>query len=308
MPLDPAAQELLEELLQLYRQAQASIIDQLVAAATDTAVTAAPYRSRVAALARAVTEAMADLDGQAREWVQSNVPRAYELGAGSAAGDVGTDFTWSQIHREAVQVLAGDTLEDLLAATRYVRRDTKAFIREAARSRARSVLLEGDTAKQAARRLVGDLRERGISAVTYKNGARHGLADYSDVVLRTRTATIFNAGTLNVGREHGIRWVRVADGPTCGWDRHDSGDTANGSVRTLDDAEAHPISHPRCGRAFSLLPVRTREDAERVAAGDFTAVEIVAPEPPRHPRLQAKLDQREKRLADRAARVRRSVG
>lgn len=305
VPLDPAAQALVDELLDLYRAAQTNLIDELVTAAGDTTLRSAAYRSRVAGLARAVTEAMADLDHAARAWTGQRLPVVYQLGAQQAATDIGGQFNWTLIHREAVQALAADTYADLLQSTRHVRREMKTFIRQAARDRARAVLLEGDTATQAGRALARRLEEKGIAAVTYRNGARHTLRDYADTVLRTKTATAQNSGTLNVGREHGVRWVQVSDGAGCGWDGHDSADTANGSVRTLEDAEAHPISHPRCARGFALLPVKTRPEAERLAAGDYSDVQLI--EPPAaaaSPAHQRRLGQRQARLEARTAKLR----
>lgn len=304
MPLDPAAEAIVDELLDLYRAAQADLIDELVQAAADTTTTSATYRSRLAGLARAVTEELATLDASARTWASSRLPEVYQLGAGQGAADVGARFDWTLIHREAVRQLAADTFDDLLAATRYVRRDVKAFIRLAARERARAVLLQGDTATRAGRRLSTLLEQRNIAAVTYKNGARHSLRDYADVAIRTKTALAYSGGQLNLGREFGIEWVQVNDGAGCGWEAHDSTDLANGSVRTLAEAEAYPISHPRCARSFSLLPVATRREAQRIAAGDLSDVRTVEPLAPRTPAHRRRLEQRQARLAARAAKLR----
>lgn len=295
MPLAPEAEALVDELLDLYRAAQADLIDELVRVAGDTSLRGRAYRSRLTGLSRAVTQAMEDLDAAAADWTTRSLPEVYALGAEQAAQEVGERFNWTQIHREAVQVLAQDTYSDLLAATRFVRRDTKAFIRTAAREHSRAVLLEGKTATQAGRELSRRLGQRGISAVTYKNGARHGLADYSDTVVRTKTALAYNGGQLNIAVEHDVPFVQVSDGAGCGWTSHDDPDTANGSVRTRDEANEYPIAHPRCARSFALLPVETREQAQAVASGDYTA----APSPPAtsggggH---QARLDARQAKL------------
>jgi hypothetical protein len=301
--LDPAAEELVEDLLDLYRNAQANI-DELIRSASDLTVRGRAYRSRLTGLSRAITETMADLDAAARGWTARSLPEVYALGAERAATEVGEQFSWNQIHREAVQQLATETFDDLLAATRYVRRDTKAFIRIAAREHAAAVLLEGKTATQAGRDLARRLEERGIRAVTYKNGARHTLQDYADTAIRTRAAMAQNGGSLNVGREHGIEFVQVSDGADCGWEAHGSTDLANGSVRTLAEAQEYPISHPRCARSFAMLPVATRAEAEAVASGDYSAVDAYSPTTggSGHDR---RLAQRAARLDARAAKVRR---
>lgn len=309
MPLDPAAQAIADELLNLYQAAQAEI-DELIAAAADTTTRSAAYRSRLIGLSRAVTEAMADLDDAARDWTAKRLPAVYQLGAQQASTQIGERFNWTLLHREAIQQLAADTFDDLLGATRHVRGEMKTFIRQAARDRSRAVLIQGDTATRAGRALATRLRERGIAAVTYRNGARHSLRDYSDVAIRTKTATAFNTGTLNAGREHGVRWVQVLDGTGCGWDSHGSTDTANGSVRSLRDAEAHPISHPRCARSFALLPVKTKVEAERLAKGDYSGLPGGPPAPAPAPaarkapaahRHQQRLEKRQALIATRTS-------
>lgn len=305
MPLDPAAEQLVEDLLDLYRQAQANI-DELITTASDLTVRGQAYRSRLTGMSRAITETMADLDAAARGWTSRALPEVYALGADGAARDVGERFNWTQIHREAVQQLASETFDDLLAATRYVRRDTKTFIRIAAREHAAAVLLEGKTATQAGRELARRLQDRGIRAVTYKNGARHTLADYADTITRTRSALAFNGGQLNIATEFGVEWVQVSDGAGCGWAAHGDTDLANGSVRSREEAAANPIAHPRCARSFALLPVRTKEQAQRIAAGDYSDLKPVPSPAPvaaggGHAR---RLDQRQARLDARASKLR----
>lgn len=302
VPLAPAAEALVEDLLDLYRAAQTNI-DDLIAAASDTSVRGRAYRSRLTGLSRAITETMADLDAAARGWTARSLPEVYALGAEGAARDIGERFNWTQIHREAVQQLATETFDDLLSATRYVRRDTKAFIRIAAREHTAAVFLEGKTATQAGRELARKLEQKGISAVTYKNGARHSIADYSDTILRSRSALSANLGTTNVAREHGIKYMICFDGPSCGLTSHEDPDLANGSVRTLAEAESYPTAHPRCARSWSPAPTETRQEAEAIASGDFSAVSSPPPTSggSGHDR---KLAQRQARLDARAAKVR----
>ncbi|MFF3565364.1 hypothetical protein ACFYXS_35500 [Streptomyces sp. NPDC002574] len=64
----------------------------------------------------------------------------------------------------------------------------------------------------------------------------------------------YNAGTLNRAREAGVLHMEVFDGADCGWTSHQDPDKATGTLRTVEEAAAWPISHPRCGRALGPLP------------------------------------------------------
>jgi len=71
-------------------------------------------------------------------------------------------------------------------------------------------------------------------------------------IARTETAHAFNLGAIAGYRESGlIDTVRVLDGAGCGWTYHDDPDVAHDSIRTLDEAQAQPSSHPNCVRAFA---------------------------------------------------------
>ena len=74
------------------------------------------------------------------------------------------------------------------------------------------------------------------------------------LIARTESAVAFNrssvAGWSASGR---VTHVNVRDGDACGWTHHESSDKANGSTRTLAEADAHPTAHPACLRV--LMPV-----------------------------------------------------
>ena len=71
-------------------------------------------------------------------------------------------------------------------------------------------------------------------------------------IARTETANAYNVGAILGYRESGIiGQLRVLDGATCGWLTHNDPDRANGKIVTLDEAQANPISHPNCVRAFA---------------------------------------------------------
>ena len=73
----------------------------------------------------------------------------------------------------------------------------------------------------------------------------------------TETANAYNLASLAGYASSGlVETVDVYDGPDCGWTSHDDADLAAGSIRTLVEAAARPISHPRCQRAFGPVVIR----------------------------------------------------
>jgi hypothetical protein len=72
------------------------------------------------------------------------------------------------------------------------------------------------------------------------------------VIARTETGTAYNLASLEGYRaSERVERVQIFDGDECGWTEHDDPDLADGSVRTLDEAEAFPLSHPNCVRAWA---------------------------------------------------------
>ncbi|MEU6346816.1 hypothetical protein ABZ883_38380 [Streptomyces sp. NPDC046977] len=93
----------------------------------------------------------------------------------------------------------------------------------------------------------------------YRNGARMPMQAWAEAATLAKSAVAYNAGTLHRAREAGVRWMVVFDGAGCGWTSHKDADKATGTVRTVEEAAACPISHPRCTRAFGPRPDHAAE-------------------------------------------------
>jgi hypothetical protein len=285
MPQPTAVTNAAEELIRVYTQAWETIQAEQQRLLGDP--TRARRRARLREL-QAVVEAELDaLGAPTRSWLSRRLPAIYAAG--------GPGMTWTTLHRSAVQQLATDTFNDLLVATRYVREDVKRLVREAGKFLSEQTLTTGRTAQQSGRGLATFLRERGLAAITYRNGARHGLADYADTAIRSKTAVAYNTGTINTSVERGITTFQILDGPGCGLSAHAIGPEANGMIVDADTAMAFPIAHPRCQRALAPMPGIAPERATRrsgaalltsaVAAAASTRTER-QPREPRRPRRE----------------------
>lgn len=204
-------------------------------------------QTHIAALADAADEIAA-------RHILSGVRDAYLLGAHATALTVGGAVTSTGVDLDAITALAMDAHTDLLAATRFMRSSTKELIRDLARDHVSDRLYTGQTATQAGRDLAKALKAKSVAAIVYKDGSRHGLAEYTQMVIRTKTAEAYQLGGFNQASGHGIQFVEVMDGPGCGWASHDDTQQANGMILELDEARAYPVSHPNCRRVTIARP------------------------------------------------------
>lgn len=252
MPQPKSVEDLTAEILAIYATAWQRITDREQALINSWSGWRRIERLNRLRELRATVEALMDrADEQAFAWTTKQLPAIYTIGA--AAAGVGFDsFTGPDL--DAINSLATATYSGLLDATRFVRESTKDLIRTLAREHVADKLITGQTATQAGRELAGALEGRGIAAVVYKNGARHGLGDYSDMLLRTKSAEAYTVATMTQLDRAGIRYVEIFDGVGCGMASHDDPDKANGTVRPLIEAQRYPISHPRCRRAVAGRP------------------------------------------------------
>jgi hypothetical protein len=94
-----------------------------------------------------------------------------------------------------------------------------------------------------------DRLERGLRDLLRSWGETGGRAH---IIALTESGFAYNYAATEGYRESGlVESVQVYDGPDCGWTEHDDPDLADGSTRTLEEAEEYPLSHPHCQRAFA---------------------------------------------------------
>jgi hypothetical protein len=203
----------------------------------------------------------------ARRVVES-VHASYDTGGRAVALHLGQEVAFSSIDVDAVTHLAQDTMRALLRATRGMSEDVKQVIQDLVREHVRDKLYTGRTAIQAGRDLAASLRDRGITAIVYSDGRQVSLPTYAEMVVRTKTAEAYQEAGFNQGERLGIDWWEVMDGPDCGWTHHDDPRKADGMIVPLDDARAHPLSHPNCRRVTTPRPDILHGDGEPMTPTD----------------------------------------
>lgn len=263
-------------------------------------------RARLRELRGSVEQLMSDVDDEARDWVNNRLTEAYAHGG--IAGEVQQAFGWTKPHLDAVHVIAHDTYSDVLARTRYVRTDTKRFIREVSKETGLQQVLQGKTATQAGREIEHFIQEHGITAITYSDGSRHGLSEYGQMLARTKSATAYNEGTLNQAAHEGVKFWEILDGPFCGLTYHDDPTTANGMIVDRNTCSTYVISHPNCRRSFAPRPdIDTKRQAKAAEpfATEAQAEDIKRADALRQRRALRSHGRQQKRTTARTARSER---
>lgn len=256
MPRPPEVDDITQPLIDAYTAAGAEIRRRIRAALdlleqpADQATRAARRRRvrRLEQLERLIVAELDQIEAITRRWLEEDFPTTYVISSQAAAAALGGTFAVTPSTVRAVELLARDSWESTLAATRYVRDDTKATIRRLAAEAGRLTGTAGDTSTQAAQRAARRAAERGIGTVRYRNGARHGIDTYMTMNLRTKVALAHAHASLSVYTAAGIQYVELTDGPSCGLLSHNSPPLANGMIVPVDLYQAFPLSHPNCRR------------------------------------------------------------
>lgn len=212
-------------------------------------------RRRVAAFSAQAVALTDQLDAQASPAVTEAVRAVVGASTAALVVDLGRSLL---VRRGLIDAAISDLVADLRAAASY----TLTTARSLARVISRMAETTTSEAEQA-RALEAALRDRGLTAVVYRDGSRHGLDSYARMAVRTKLAETWQLASFDLYRQAGVLYVEITDGSGCGWTSHDDPDTANGTIRSLEDAEAYPLSHPHCVRSsFPRPEIRSDDDAQ----------------------------------------------
>jgi hypothetical protein len=184
----------------------------------------------------------------AERWAATDLPLIYREGAWTLLDNADrrqSTFTWTDRHRAAITTASAQYYADLTGRIQEALRRARVFLR-AAQDAARDALSARiDTALLR--------REHPLDTVIYANQARHPVDGWARSAITWQAVTTANTAAARTALDElGTQWVEISDGADCGWLSHDDPDRANRTLRTVQDALAHPTSHPHCVR--ELLP------------------------------------------------------
>jgi hypothetical protein len=197
------------------------------------------FNTSLAAFARA---AMAF----AERWASADLPLIYREGAWTLLDHADrrqSTFTWTPRHQAAITALSAQYYGDLTNRINEALRRARAFLR-AAQDAAR------DTTRGAFN--IAALRQdHPLDTIVYAGNARHPVDAWARAAITWQAITAANTASARTALDElGTEWLEVRDGADCGWASHDDPDRANRTLRTVQDALAHPAAHPHCQREF----------------------------------------------------------
>lgn len=160
-----------------------------------------------------------DLEERMRDFYPGVMKLAYEQTGRTLPVDVAFDLSNPAIKK---------TIRQLAKKVRNVTETTREEIR--------AIIDRGTEAGLAPSEMAKQIRERGEIASKTR----------SLTIARTESAVAYSTGTVLACKEAGIEKVEVLDS-----DDDEECAAANGQIWTLEEAQANPIAHPNCTRAFA---------------------------------------------------------
>ncbi|MFF4527008.1 hypothetical protein [Streptomyces bluensis] len=181
----------------------------------------------------------------AESWAATDLPVIYREGAWTMLDNAdrpNTLFGWTTRHQAAVTSLSAQYFADITSRIQEALRRARAFLR-AAQTAATTPAAELDV--QALR------RDHPLDTVVYANNSRHPADAWARAAITWQAVTTANTAAARTALDElQVSYVEVRDGADCGWLEHKDPDRANRTLRTVQDALAHPTAHAHCQREF----------------------------------------------------------
>ncbi|GHJ34344.1 hypothetical protein ACFV4E_22385 [Streptomyces hygroscopicus] len=204
---------------------------------------AAAIRRITAAFQRSLTAFDRAAAAFVERWATSDLPLIYREGAWTMLDQADRPpdrFSWTQRHQDAITTASAQYYADLTRRIQEALRRARAFLR-AAQATARSAELDVEALR----------RDHPLDTVIYGTSTRYPADAWAHAAISWQAVTTANTGAARTALDElGCEWLEVRDGSECGWLKHNDPDEANRTLRTVQDALAHPSAHPHCQREF----------------------------------------------------------
>ena len=257
-----------EKLVEEYKRGAERIRDLLLRAPLDMK---ANDRQK---LLKEIIEILRQLDATAEEWIQKNIPKAYQDGAAIAIVTIGEAASFAKaldmisknrLNKEFVEAIVADTMEDLLQLTRNTETQVKKIIRQIVGEQLRRNAIEGEAGRKqirdASKALKREAERSANFAIRDRANRVWSIEAYVRMATRTKIMQAHLEGATNEALSRGAYYATIsAHGSkhaACRrWENRIIKLTpdAPGGYPTLDDARLSGLFHPNC--AHGIYPVR----------------------------------------------------
>ncbi|MGW1409485.1 hypothetical protein [Streptomyces sp. NPDC002403] len=211
-------------------------------------------RAAISEFNRQVAQFDRDARAFAERWAATDLPTAYRDGALHALRRANRSislFRWTVDHQAAMTPITATFYADLMRRIQEAVRRAQAFAR-AAQDAAREVTLGRNHEGIDSPRLAAD---HPLSTVIYADQSRHPVESWARSALSWQGVVAANSGAINTARwELDAQWMQCVDGPECGFTNHADTDHADGTIRSIDDADMYPAAHHGCIRSWTPRP------------------------------------------------------
>lgn len=243
----------IEKLIEIYKEAEQRLIKTIAEKEIKGNVTTF-YKEML----NQVQQELLKLQIYNTQWATNITKQLYEQAYKEAieALEIASNDTFTQLHKEAIELIANNTVNGLNGATDVVGRRIEDSIRKIALEDASMKFATGQTIRQLQKELVNDLISNNIYCMKDKLGRNIPLSAYAETVARSIVAETQNTCVKNVMQENGHDLVKMTSHfgscPVCvpyeGRVYSLSGkDTRFPSIKTVPGYSAgYNNIHPRC--------------------------------------------------------------
>lgn len=252
----------IKELTSFYKRAYKEIIEEIESVSSFTA-------GRRRQVLSQIDNILSELGVNTKEFLETELPEYYKTGANqaiqqlrkiSASIRIATGF--SKIHQNAINAIIDDTSrafgESINGVNRSARRLLNTAVKEEITFRLAGGQLRGEALRKTKQRIIGVLKDEGLSALVDKGGRKWELDRYAEMLIRTKAVEARNTGLANRMVENNYDLVQVsAHGATdvCGkWEGKILSRTGNTpGYPTVAQAESDGLFHPNCKHAINVM-------------------------------------------------------
>lgn len=215
----------IEKLIEIYKEAEKRLIKTIAEKEIKGNVTTF-YKEML----KQVQQELLRLKIFNTQWATDITKQLYMQAYEEALYDLGiSDNTLTQLHKEAIELIAENIVSSLNEATNLVGRQIEDKIREIGLNSTANKFATGNTIKQMQKELVNSLIDEGLTGIKDKLGRNIPIGVYAETLARSIVAETQNTCIKNVAKENG----------------HDL-------VKMTSHSGACPVCAPYEGRVYSL--------------------------------------------------------